>query len=366
MNRLNININTKQKRILLSPLDWGLGHAARCIPIVHELLKQGARVYIACEGATKTMLQQEFPSANFLIIPGYNIEYATRKNLFMFRILAQLPKINKAILQENKWVKKKVQELKIDGVISDNRLGFRYKKKPSVIITHQLQILTGSKFLNRIALRCNYFFLNKFNRCWVPDYEAETSIAGLLSHPKKLPSIPVEYIGTLSRFKITPAPKLYEIMIMLSGPEPMRTILEKKIAEELKDLNKSAILLRGLPASQEKLVINEHTTIYNHCGTKDLQDYLAESKIVICRSGYSSVMDLFQMKKDACLIPTPGQTEQEYLAEHLSAKGFFPFLTEEEFTIDKAIKAVESYSFNKREIKGGNLSNAVSEFIARL
>ena len=189
------------KNILVAPLDWGLGHATRCIPIIRELKTQGCQVFIAASGNHAALLQQEFPSITILPLQGYNIRYGNGN--LMLQLFRQLPRFLQTIRRENKWLQTAIEKYGIDGVISDNRYGLHSSHIPCVIITHQLQVLAPGwlKWTERLAQRNIYRFLKNFDECWVPDaVTAENSLAATLSHPKHQPATPVKYIGWLTPF----------------------------------------------------------------------------------------------------------------------------------------------------------------------
>lgn len=323
-NLENINIGTEKKKVLIAPLDWGLGHATRCIPIIEYLLSKKITVVMAAEGSTAAILKEAFPNCLLIPVKGYRIRYSSLGKWFFLKLATQLPKIFFAIQHEKKWLKTIVQQHQIDGIISDNRLGLSHKQVPSIFITHQLHIQTGRRWLDNFVQRINYFYINQYQTCWVPDIATEKNYAGALSHPKKMPVIPVHYLGVLSRFYNKPTTLQFHICFLLSGPEPQRTILETEILEQIKNVEVPMVMVRGLP--NEKSVLkssNTHLTIYNHQNAALLNELICQSELVLCRSGYSSVMDLIACHKKAILIPTPGQTEQIYLAKHLSKMGLF-------------------------------------------
>ena len=311
------------KRLLVSPLDWGLGHTTRCITIIRRLIDNGCVVIVACNATQKKILQQEFPSLEFLHLEGYNISYSKHRLLFPLKLIMQLPKIVLAIRREHTWLQKTISEHKIDLVISDNRYGQYHNKVPSVIITHQLLIKAPFTSLEWMLQQINYSYLNKFSQCWVPDFDGSNNIAGAMSHPKQLPAVPVTYIGPLARFAKSNAvkDKQYDYCIILSGPEPQRTILEDKLLLEIPQCHARFILVRGKPNAAELKPIT-HVTIKNHLAGTALQAVIESSEYVITRSGYTSVMELLALEKKSILIPTPGQTEQEYLAQQLMQQGW--------------------------------------------
>jgi predicted glycosyltransferase len=333
-----INKIPTNKTVLISPLDWGLGHATRCIPIIHALLKQQNKVFVCASDASRHLLESEFPNLSIIPIPGYNIRYSRKPSGMMRSLLFQLPKIAYRAFREFRMVKKIATLIQPDLIISDNRLGFRHTDIPSVYITHQLSIETGNDWLNRMAQRCHYVYLNKFDECWVPDDEGRESLAGKLSHPKHMPHIPVHYVGWLSRFIPSPSPKKHKAVIVLSGPEPQRTIFEKLIAEQLPTYPESIVLIRGLPGAQKSLYLPPHITVYNHLPGDQLCRFMREAETVIARAGYSTIMDLIAIQQKAILVPTPGQKEQEYLGEHLQHHRLFTTVSQAAFNLTKLLQ----------------------------
>lgn len=247
-----ININNSGKRVLVAPLDWGLGHATRCIPIIYSLLAQNFEVIIAAEGASKNLLKTEFPDVVFTHLKGYNITYSSKGSLLPLRILLQFPGLLRSVFAEHLWLKKIIKAYNINLVISDNRLGLFHKKIPCIYITHQLQIKTGHLFTEWLAQKLHYFFINKYTNCWVPDNKDNNNLAGALSHPKKLPAAIVKYIGPLSRFEKKTTSKKYDLLVLISGPEPQRSIFETILLDQLKNFSGNTLLVRGLPGTKEQ------------------------------------------------------------------------------------------------------------------
>ena len=341
------NINITRKTVLIAPLDWGLGHATRCIPVIQALLSQNFIVFIAAEGNSATLLRKEFPDITILSLTGYNISYTNKKVLFNAKIFLQIPKILRAIRQENKWLKQIIKEYKIDIVISDNRYGLYNGRIKSIFVTHQLAIETGYTFTNWVVQKLNYNLINNFDDCWIPDEKMPNDLAGKLSNPNKMPFIPVNYIGPLSRFSKQQKDKNIELLVLLSGPEPQRTILEKLMLEQMNELEYKMILVRGLPGVEDKLGVNNKAiTTYNHLNADELSVIIQSAKIIVARSGYSTIMDLVALQQKAILIPTPGQTEQEYLAEYLAKKKYYIRAKQSGFNLKKEIQNLGSLQEN--------------------
>ncbi len=354
------------KKVLITPLDWGLGHATRCIPLISYFLSLNCEVTIAASPASKALLQTEFPALEFFNLNSYNIVYSRKKRWMPFKILLQTPKILRAVNQEHEWLKNLLATKHFDAIISDNRYGFYSEKVFSVFITHQLQIKTSLNFAKNFMRKKTYKRINKFNECWVPDFEGNLNIAGNLSHPKTLPKIPVKYIGMLSRFK----PKVhlnnvYKYLIIISGPEPQRTIFEEKVFAFAK-LNKEKILIvRGKPEEKSSIEENFNCTICNHLTTAKMEDAFNASEFIISRCGYTSVMEILSLQKRSILIPTPGQTEQEYLAKHLMKQNWcYTFSQNEDFNLH-FIKA-HQFKYNLPNVNAKQYEVVLKDFISAL
>ncbi len=330
------------KKILVAPLDWGLGHATRCVPLINELLLQGHSVILAAEKAGFALLHQEFPSLQIIPLQGYNVSYSKKKYFFLLKIFTQLYSIKKTINREHNWLQKIIALHNIDVVISDNRFGLQSKNAHCIFITHQLLVKTGIQLLDFFTQKMNYHFINKFNECWVPDVENNENLAGELSHPKKMPTIVTTYIGVLSRFtkKTTAFAEKIDVLVVLSGPEPQRTIFENALLPQLQALPLKTMLVRGLPNSTNTLQY-PNVTVVQHLSATDLNKILLAADTIITRCGYSTILDLVALQKTAIVVPTPGQTEQEYLAKYLSLQQHFYTAPQKNFNIAAAIAAMQ-------------------------
>lgn len=354
--------------VLVAPLDWGLGHATRCIPVISELLRQNAHIVLAGEGNIKNLLQKEFPQLSFARLKGYNIRYSQNKWTLPFVLATQIPKIISAIKYENIRLREIVNEHKIDGIISDNRYGLFHANLPSVFITHQLLIKTSlGNFADEYLQNLNYNYINKFTECWVPDTEHLPGLANELSHPKKLPAIPVKYIGALSRFKMAKEEKSKHLLILLSGPEPQRTILENIFIEQLKFYKEAVVFVRGLLQSSEEIKLLANVTVFNHLPAEALNKKMNEANFVISRSGYSTVMDLAAVKKKSILIATPGQSEQEYLAKHLMKNNFSLSVDQNKFKLKAVLELAQNFNYKTDHFQNEtHLESAVKSFLYKI
>ncbi len=320
---------TSKKNILIAPLNWGLGHATRCTPIIYQLLEQRFNPIIASDGEALELLKKEFPNLKYVELPSYKIQYASNGKFLKWKLLSLIPQILKATKAEYKIVKNLVEAENLCGIISDNRFGVRSNKVPSIIISHQLNVLSGITTFFTSKLHQN--IINKFDECWIPDNK-ELNYSGKLSQTKHIKN--QKYIGVLSRFKKTSLPLKYDLLVLLSGVEPSRSQLEKKLLSELKNYTGSVLFVRGKIEPQQKTVIKENITICNFLLTDELQTALNQSKLVLARSGYSTIMDLASLGKKAFFIPTTGQNEQEFLSEYLQELQITPFATQENFQIE--------------------------------
>lgn len=320
----------RNKTILVAPLHWGLGHATRCIPLINKLLEEGFDVLLASDGGALHLLQKEFPSLPYVELPGYDITYPKKGTWFKLQLLLKLPQIKQAIRAEKRVVNRLVAKKKIDGIISDNRMGVFSKNLPSVFITHQINVLSGNTSL--LSSRIHQRIIKKFDACWVPDVEEAINLSGKLGHATNL-NFPVTYIGPLSRMEKKPTPFVYDVLILLSGPEPQRSILESQMTDIFFETKQKVLLVRGV-IEEGPSTTKANMTITNYLHGAILEQRINESKIVISRSGYTTIMDLAAIEKPAFFIPTPGQYEQKYLARQLKQKGIAPSCSQDEFTIN--------------------------------
>jgi len=303
--------------VLVCPLDWGLGHAARCIPVIRMLLENGFKVTIAGYGRSLAMLRNEFPKANLLELPGFSPSYARSGNMVL-KMLLLIPSFVKSILVEHQSLKKIIVSHHVDIVISDNRYGLWNKKTRSIFITHQVMIKTPKwlSFSENFFYHISCFLINRFDECWIPDRQEAPGLSGDLSHKYPLPKN-ARFIGPLSRFDQRPIKigtcQKKGILVILSGPEPQRSLLEQIIIGQLSELKIPATIICGKPESKitEK---KGNITLLPHLSTPETEALISQSELVICRSGYSSIMDLASIGAKALFVPTPGQTEQIYLA----------------------------------------------------
>jgi Glycosyltransferase family 28 C-terminal domain len=425
-----------KKTIIVAPLNWGLGHATRCIPLIKELEKQGATVILASDGAALDLLHREFPHLESHALPPYNIRYPFRSMVLSMAL--QSPKLLRGVVGEYFWLRRFLKTRHVDAVVSDNRFGFFSKKIKSIFMTHQIQILVDNRFLQKIANWLNHFFIRRFDACWVPDFEdSDKNLSGRLGHFEGnsvsqktktslslraqrsnllnessqfsikrqflklkdgfaalamtvfVDDLEIKYLGALSRLQnhadsefYPPSVKKYKIAFILSGPEPQRTYFETKIWDEIQKNNAhlnadnaQILLVRGTKTPLVRRLDGLFTEnmgtkrwhnvhVYDVLTSEDLNPKMLESEVIICRSGYSSVMDLWALQQPAVLIPTDGQTEQEYLADKLRTENRFFSQRQTDFDLEIALKTYPNYrGFHDFPLKNETLTEIVREFL---
>ena len=331
----------RKKRILVSPLDWGLGHATRCIPIIQSLLDQGHDVMLAGNGPSIRLLEKEFPELKTLYFPEFEIRYGKQLGLAMFK---QFPHFMRLVKEERKLVKMWVQEYNLDVIISDNRYGVRCKGVKNIFITHQLypKFPKGTSWTRTPAFLQLNSWLNKYDEIWVPDFEVEPNLSGELSH-KMNERRNVKYIGPISRFEETTISDQVKWVAVLSGPEPLRAEFENEIVAGFKKTGHECVLVRGLPKEEVTPNFGENIIVHNHLDSEKLNNLLASASGVIARAGYSTIMDLWALNKPAILVPTPGQTEQEYLAQHLSKFDCWKFVEQDDILLTENVLSTTTF-----------------------
>lgn len=306
------------KKILVAPLNWGLGHATRCIPIINALLEEGFEPVIASDGSALNLLKNEYPGTAFHELPGYNIKYSSSGLFFRSKLFSQTPHILKTVIAEKKLTAQIIKEEKINGIISDSRWGVGNEEIPSVFITHQVNVLSG--FTTKLSSMIHKKYIRKFDECWVPDVEGDPNLSGRMSHGLK-EDLNLKYIGILSRFQKLDLPVIYDLAVVLSGPEPQRSILQKILEKELLGRGLKVLMVKGIVEAEQRSFKKQNFTIYNFLSSTQLEKIINQSSVILCRPGYTSLMDLAVLKKRLFLIPTPGQFEQEYLFKKLEKEG---------------------------------------------
>jgi hypothetical protein len=360
-------VTNKPKHILIAPLDWGLGHTTRCVPLIRHIQGLGHVPVVACNASQRLFIEETFGPIDIIHLEGYNISYSQWNKWAQIGLLAQLPHIQRTIRNEHNWLQQLTMRRQIDGIISDNRYGLWHPRIPSVIVTHQLMVRTGlGKFADHTIQKLHYKYLNRFNEVWVPDESTAPGLAGELSHPSFKPCN-TKYIGLLSRFHET---DLFigrsfseggrltthsfigrsfseggRLLILLSGPEPQRTDLSQLLWQQVQHYDGKVIFVEGSEHAITPTNIPQHITYHKRLTDTALAPLMQQASMIICRSGYSTLMDLAAIQKKAILIPTPGQTEQEYLATSLHAAGIFYIAPQKGFQLATSLREASHFPF---------------------
>ena len=305
-------------KILIAPLNWGLGHATRCVPIIRKLIIEGHEPVVVADGFPLAFLQQEFPTLRFIEFSSYSVYYAVGKSQ-VSAMLFNLPNIITGIIREHFWLRDLLHSEHFDQVISDNRFGMWNRRVHSIYMTHQLMVKMPSNltFLEPLVHRIHKAFIRRYDECWIPDRSENGGLSGDLAHKYPLTNN-AKFIGTLSRFQgmeKTIPNTTFEVVAVVSGVEPQRTIFEDGLILKYKKRPENVLIVRGQPQAKKIESQLANIKLVSHLPDAELVTVLLGAKKIICRSGYSSIMDLDALNclNKAELVPTPGQTEQEYL-----------------------------------------------------
>lgn len=306
--------------VIISPLDWGLGHATRCIPLIKALIHNNNTCIIAASGRSHELLKQEFPHLIHEEIPDYGIQYSDNAVGTFFKLVNQIPKAMRIRKEEKKFAQNLVSKYNATYLISDNRFGMYSRQCKSIFITHQIRIRLPFIFrwLEPFAFLANKRIISKFDECWIPDYKGSKNLSGILSHSWKIPNS--YYIGPLSGREKIICDTEYDIVAILSGPEPQRTIFETKLRNILPTLPYNSCIIRGVVAQRNNATKVGNCKIQTFATNEEITKLICSSKLVISRAGYSSIMDYEKLECKAILVPTPGQSEQIYLGHYLEPK----------------------------------------------
>lgn len=338
-------------KVLIAPLNWGLGHATRCIPLIKYYLEQNNELLIASDGVALQLLINEFPHLKFYELPSYNIQYK-RSNL-IWGMLTQSLKIINAVRSENKAIARIVSQQNIQLIISDNRLGCFHEKVKSIYITHQINLPIENRIVQFFGNFVHRSFIKKYAECWIPDFEtSEKSISGALSHPiPKTLTQKIKFIGTLSRFTYSETKKIFSLIIVLSGPEPQRTIFENILVAQVNNNFHSITenekfkicFVRGTQTENQKLIFKySGVEIHNLLESQTLNQKILQSNFYCGRSGYTTLMDVIALKIPAILVPTPGQFEQMYLADFHRSSTQFVGTSQENFNLKVSYESIKA------------------------
>jgi uncharacterized protein (TIGR00661 family) len=311
---------SNSKKIFIAPLDWGLGHASRCIPVIDTLLKKGCSITIGGTGRSGVLLKKEYPEVPFIEMPGFCPVLSAGKSQVLALIL-NLPLLILMSFREFFFLKKLQKEANFDIIISDHRYGIRNKQAFNIMIIHQLRYKTPFilKPFGKISYLINKLLLSPYQEVWIPDFETQPNFSGELSHGFD-PNPTYKYVGILSRFEgmtNTCGNEKKHILAIISGPEPQRSKLEKLLISRSATFSKLLVIVAGQPEAKDSTTNMTNVIRYSHLPKEKLIRLINDAELVVARSGYSTIMDLAKLGAKAIFIPTPGQSEQEYLAKLL-------------------------------------------------
>lgn len=315
------------KRVFLSPLDWGLGHCARLIPIINQLVEQNCTLFIGVNEEQRVFFNQEKLKINLLDFCGY--EFKIPKKNWEWNFVLQSPKLLKKIQQETEALSLLQEKYNFEMVISDHRYGCRITGITNIFLTHQLTI--PGKFLKRQVNNMHRKYMNHFDFIWV--YDDDRNLAGALSSSQSDPN--THYIGVKSRFVSEDLPLKFDVLVIVSGPEPHRSNFRSRLLEELKDSNLDIAFLGAELNRSGNDTQFKNVHYLHHASTYEINKLINQSRLIVSRCGYTTLMDLATVNKNAILCPTPGQGEQEYLYNfHRNTSNKIKLVREEEISIE--------------------------------
>lgn len=305
-----------EKRVFIAVLNWGLGHATRMVPVISEVKKIASEVLLSSSGNAKIFLKNRFPDLEIIDMPDVSVSYSGGGASFYLAKRAILqPGLNK---KQHDFTAKIIAERNISHIISDNVYGAYSQKIPSALVTHQLQL--KAPVLTRAVNKKLARWLENFSEVWTPDLPGDASIAGEMAMNKYYRG-ELKHLGYMSRFDTSATlQKDIDYLAVLSGPEPQRGILEEILIQKFSTLSGNKVMVGGKPGALPKVGKLEY---FDFLGEEELQDMMKRAKLIICRSGYSTILDLVKISASACIIPTPQQPEQKYLAQRMREKGWF-------------------------------------------
>ncbi len=367
-------------KILVAPLDWGLGHATRCVPIVKEFLRQGAEVELAVVKANAGFFREVFPELRQRVAPGYNVVYPKYGFNMALWLLKNSAHLNAVMRYEKRYAEEMVERHGYDVLFSDNRFAFFSKKAYSVYMTHQRRIAFPPALvaLEGIGIRWHRARMKIFDEVWVPDVETAPGYAGALSH---LPSLrgaenapKVKFVGPLSRFdEVAGSLKLdrinagkYRVVAVISGVEPARTQFENRLRDILRDVPGDHLMILGKPQAPRRHWTEGNIEFVTHLPTGEFARAVRDADWVISRGGYSTVMDMAYLGAKCIFVPTPGQYEQVVLARDLATAGYAVNIPANRLSVESLLDAFKGNVALPRPQQAGVLENAVKDLFSRV
>jgi hypothetical protein len=336
-----MGVSTTQN-ILVAVLNWGLGHATRMVPVIDRLIESHAHVVIASSGSAGRLLCQRYPQLHYYELADYKVRYA-RGWLMGIAMAKNAHTIARAIRMENRKVAEIHERENLDIIIADNRYGCHLPNTTNILVTHQVRprAPAGFNMFQPVINRQVQQYINRFDECWIPDVPSQ-NLSGQLSDPSQL-KIPAKYIGWLSRFSQKlprHGNKDYDWLAILSGPEPQRSYLQTKFIHNCVRKGQKGAVLAGKPGATNNTI--DGIPIIPHLADEEMLQLISRSRHVLMRPGYSSLMDFVTISQPALLVPTPGQTEQQYLAKCVKRWPQFSVQSQRKLDLEKA-KGLQSF-----------------------
>lgn len=352
--------------VLVAALDWGLGHATRCIPVIKLLQQRDVKILLGSAGRAAQLWKDEFPELEHIELPAYNPSYPADGNM-VWHMALQSQRLLGVIKEERKLLPELIKNHGITHLISDSRFGLSHPSIPTAFITHQVYIRMPGlmRIMEPLVNMQNRGYINNFNRCWIPDWPAVPNLSGDLGHGSAITKRKYRYIGPLSRMTASdkPVEQEYEVVAICSGPEPQRTIFENKLREQLPGIQGKKLIILGKPEEGKVVRMEDHIEVVGHMDTETMNRVLQQANTIVCRSGYSTLMDLNALGLKAILVPTPGQTEQIYLAMRMARLARHITQFQDDLNLEAGIAKSNVLLSQFSEHRKGPLSTALNELL---
>ena len=370
-------------KVLVAPLDWGLGHATRCVPVIREFLRKGAEVEIAVVKANAAFFREMFPEVRQRIAPSYNIVYPKHGYNMALWLIKKSSHLNAVIRFEHRFAEEMVERHGYDIIVSDNRFGFYSTKAHSVYMTHQRRIAFPAALsaLEGLGIRWHNSLMKHFDEVWVPDEERFRGYAGALSHVEGCP-VPVKFVGLLSRFADFDVKKAADcangaaktreghtgknVFAIVSGVEPARTQFETELREILPKIPGQHVMALGKPQKGTHSWTEGNIEFHNHMPTEEFARAVKNADWVISRGGYSTIMDMAYLGARCIFVPTPGQYEQVSLAKELASSGYAVHIPAQELSLKTLQKAFKTGVALPEPPRENALRSTVEDLVERV
>jgi len=333
-------------KVFYAVLDMGLGHATRSLPIIREFVNRKWEIWIGSTGRSLAFLKKELPGVTFVETPGYGISYSHGKFLLP-KLISQIPKLFYRIRKERRICNKTVEKFSPDLIISDHCYGMYHPQVPSYFLSHQIYfaLQRNLQMFSHLVSRFNFAYHRHYRQILIPDVPKDGG--GLLSGElSRLPDSNPKYklIGILSSMKRQGVSQEFDLLVSISGPEPQRSIFEKIVMEQVHKLPGKKIVVLGKSEENKVLVDQKDLKVYTHLPRGEMETYFNGAALIITRPGYSTLMELVELGKKALLVPTPGQTEQQYLASLMLGKKWFYSIDQNRINLSKDIEIAKTFS----------------------